>query len=386
MLSTAWGAASRSRSPQFANLHPVNPSRGGRTRRRLCIGLASCGQRSDRRGFQTRMSQRQEAARRRQCARGGDAAARERAARKRAAVEMIAEHEGALRRTARRYSIDAEDAEDAYQRALEIVLTKAPTTDAARADPLDADGDQARGAGAAPQPRAAAGHGARTAPATARRLVALIPSRRRRPRGAGRAARGDRPQPRGAAGAEAGRAARADPARRGLLLRRDRRDHRLQSDQVNRCLAEGRERFRGLVSAARTAAAAPSWGRCSRPSATARRAPRDSERGARAPARLRPLPRRPCAPTGRRRGPRLPWRRCCRRLALAARAAARAARRAALAARRASGAGAEPSAQIAAGGGTRAPGWPRSPSCWRSAPGGGRRRRLRRDRRRCRRR
>jgi RNA polymerase sigma factor (sigma-70 family) len=52
------------------------------------------------------------------------------AARKRAAVEMIAAHESSLKRTARRYSIDAEDAEDAYQRALEIVLTKAPTTDA----------------------------------------------------------------------------------------------------------------------------------------------------------------------------------------------------------------------------------------------------------------
>jgi RNA polymerase sigma factor (sigma-70 family) len=42
---------------------------------------------------------------------------------------MIARHEAALRRTARRYSLDAEDAEDAYQRALEIALTKAPTTD-----------------------------------------------------------------------------------------------------------------------------------------------------------------------------------------------------------------------------------------------------------------
>lgn len=51
------------------------------------------------------------------------------AARKRAAVEMIARYEAALRRTARRYSLDAEDAEDAYQRALEIALTKAPTTD-----------------------------------------------------------------------------------------------------------------------------------------------------------------------------------------------------------------------------------------------------------------
>jgi RNA polymerase sigma factor (sigma-70 family) len=51
------------------------------------------------------------------------------AARKRAAVELVASHEQALRRTARRYSLDAEDADDAYQRALEIALTKAPTTD-----------------------------------------------------------------------------------------------------------------------------------------------------------------------------------------------------------------------------------------------------------------
>lgn len=42
---------------------------------------------------------------------------------------MIARHELSLRRTARRYSLNAEDAEDAYQRALEIVLTKAPSTD-----------------------------------------------------------------------------------------------------------------------------------------------------------------------------------------------------------------------------------------------------------------
>jgi RNA polymerase sigma factor (sigma-70 family) len=42
---------------------------------------------------------------------------------------MISRYEAALRRTARRYSLDAEDADDAYQRALEIALTKAPTTD-----------------------------------------------------------------------------------------------------------------------------------------------------------------------------------------------------------------------------------------------------------------
>jgi DNA-directed RNA polymerase specialized sigma24 family protein len=52
------------------------------------------------------------------------------AARKRVAVEMVAKHGRALRRTARRFSICAEDAEDAFQRALEILLTKAPAGDA----------------------------------------------------------------------------------------------------------------------------------------------------------------------------------------------------------------------------------------------------------------
>jgi RNA polymerase sigma factor (sigma-70 family) len=51
------------------------------------------------------------------------------AARKRAAVEMFARHEQTLRRTARRYSLCADDADDALQRSLEILLTKAPTDD-----------------------------------------------------------------------------------------------------------------------------------------------------------------------------------------------------------------------------------------------------------------
>lgn len=49
------------------------------------------------------------------------------AGRKRAAVELIARHGSALRRTARRYSLCEDDAEDAYQRTLEILLTKAPS-------------------------------------------------------------------------------------------------------------------------------------------------------------------------------------------------------------------------------------------------------------------
>jgi RNA polymerase sigma factor (sigma-70 family) len=49
------------------------------------------------------------------------------AGRKRAAVELIAREDSELRQTARRYSLCAEDAEDAYQRSLEILLVKAPT-------------------------------------------------------------------------------------------------------------------------------------------------------------------------------------------------------------------------------------------------------------------
>jgi RNA polymerase sigma factor (sigma-70 family) len=46
--------------------------------------------------------------------------------RRRAASTLIESHDAVFRRTARRYSICADDAEDAYQRALEILLTKAP--------------------------------------------------------------------------------------------------------------------------------------------------------------------------------------------------------------------------------------------------------------------
>ncbi|MBK5232535.1 MAG: sigma-70 family RNA polymerase sigma factor [Thermoleophilia bacterium] len=51
------------------------------------------------------------------------------AQRKRAAVELIHRHDTALRSSARRYSICADDADDAYQRGIEILLSKAPTID-----------------------------------------------------------------------------------------------------------------------------------------------------------------------------------------------------------------------------------------------------------------
>ena len=48
------------------------------------------------------------------------------------ALAQLASSEAALRRTARRYSLCAEDAEDAYQRAIEILLTKSPPADQRR--------------------------------------------------------------------------------------------------------------------------------------------------------------------------------------------------------------------------------------------------------------
>jgi RNA polymerase sigma factor (sigma-70 family) len=53
----------------------------------------------------------------------------EEAARKRAAVETYARYEATLRRTASRFSLCPDDADDALQRALEILLRKAPTTE-----------------------------------------------------------------------------------------------------------------------------------------------------------------------------------------------------------------------------------------------------------------
>ncbi len=45
-----------------------------------------------------------------------------------AALQLVERHAGQIMATARRYAATAEDAEDAYQRGLEIMLTKAPST------------------------------------------------------------------------------------------------------------------------------------------------------------------------------------------------------------------------------------------------------------------
>ena len=54
------------------------------------------------------------------------------AERRRVAVEIVRDHEALLRASARRVSICADDAEDAVQRGIEILLSKAPTADAGR--------------------------------------------------------------------------------------------------------------------------------------------------------------------------------------------------------------------------------------------------------------
>src|SRR5687767_15374447 len=45
-----------------------------------------------------------------------------------AALALLADHGAQILATARRYAATPEDAEDAYQRGLEILLTKAPST------------------------------------------------------------------------------------------------------------------------------------------------------------------------------------------------------------------------------------------------------------------
>jgi RNA polymerase sigma factor (sigma-70 family) len=52
--------------------------------------------------------------------------------RREAAIALIERYDRRLRRTARRFSVCADDAEDAYQRAMEILLTKAPVLEPER--------------------------------------------------------------------------------------------------------------------------------------------------------------------------------------------------------------------------------------------------------------
>ena len=53
----------------------------------------------------------------------------------RVATDLVVKYGSLILQDATRYSVNSSDAEDAYQRSLEILLTKAPTTDPAQLVP-----------------------------------------------------------------------------------------------------------------------------------------------------------------------------------------------------------------------------------------------------------
>src|SRR3954471_2954001 len=168
------------------------------------------------------------------------------AARKRAAVETFARNETALRQTARRYSLCEDDADEAVQRGLEILLRKAPSADprelvkwtrtVVKHEALAVRRERERVLAA---PAAAAEDGD---------WVSLIPSaadgppERAERRGAGARSR------------EALQALKPHELRALTLLAEGYSSLEIgeitgySRTKINRCLAEGRERFRSLVS------------------------------------------------------------------------------------------------------------------------------------------
>ncbi len=171
------------------------------------------------------------------------------AARKRAAVELIARQEGSLRRTARRFSLCADDADDAYQRGLEILLVKAPTDDVRelarwmttviKHEALKVRQNRERILGSPEAPER------EDAPQD---WVALIPSERDGP--AERAERRELI----ARSREALQALKPQELRALTLLAEGYSYAEIgeitgfSHTKINRCVAEGRERFRSLVS------------------------------------------------------------------------------------------------------------------------------------------
>lgn len=174
------------------------------------------------------------------------------AARKRAAVELIASHGSALERVARRYSLCAEDAEDAYQRGLEILLTKAPgdrardllawTKTVIKHEALAVRAGRERLLGRAPTPR-----GGPTEDDREYDWVARVPAS-----GPGPEERVERREEI-ANSREALRALKPAELRALTLLAEGYSYAEIgeitgfSRTKVNRCLAEGRERFRQLL-------------------------------------------------------------------------------------------------------------------------------------------
>jgi RNA polymerase sigma factor (sigma-70 family) len=172
----------------------------------------------------------------------------EAAARKRAAVETYTRHEAVLRRTAARYSLCADDADDALQRGLEILLRKAPT-----AEPrelvrwMQTVVKHEALAVRRERERVLAGPAAFAPEPDAEDWVALLPSP-----GDGPAERLERREAVGRS-REALQALKPQELRALTLLAEGYsyaeigEITRWSRTKVNRCLAEGRERFRSLV-------------------------------------------------------------------------------------------------------------------------------------------
>jgi len=168
------------------------------------------------------------------------------AARKRAAVEIYARNETALRRTARRYSLCEDDAEEALQRALEILLRKAPdrgplelvkwTQTVVKHEALAIRRERERTL-ASPLP-----------PGEEADWVSLLPAT-----GAGPAETAERREE-VARSREALRALKPQELRALTLLAEGYSYAEIgeitswSHTKINRCLAEGRERFRSFIS------------------------------------------------------------------------------------------------------------------------------------------
>jgi RNA polymerase sigma factor (sigma-70 family) len=171
------------------------------------------------------------------------------AARKRAAVETYTRHEAALRRTAARYSLCADDADDALQRGLEILLRKAPTAEPRELVKwMQTVVKHEALAVRRERERVLAGPAAFASEPDAEDWVALLPSP-----GDGPAERLER---REAVGRSREALQTLKPQElRALTLLAEGYSYaeigeitRWSQTKVNRCLAEGRERFRSLVS------------------------------------------------------------------------------------------------------------------------------------------
>ena len=144
--------------------------------------------------------------------------------RKKAAEDLIlrtiAAHADSLLRTARRHSICVDDAQDAYQRAIELFMSHAPRLDAARA-PGWLHVVVKREAQAIQRSRR------KILMSTEVDLDGHEADRPADARGAAAALRPDQPLGGGAEAAEAARAARAVAAGAGAQLQRHQRDHGL---------------------------------------------------------------------------------------------------------------------------------------------------------------